>query len=284
MQGLTPGPHHCQLPGGDCLSVPGPIGAPRARRATLDLVDTPQGACRRHDATARMGAHDAVPLPALLSPQPLAGMGVRDGTVHGLAVAIRVEDVLGAARQSAGEQGCEGWGGAGGPSRRRPTTRTRRPGHTACQSPAQACLTAPAALGGSCPALGGRRQGRRRAEQVACVARGAAPLVRRRGRHRVEGGAARQPPDDVGRLGPRTARVLRGITPVSQVPEGTPRPLGGQAIVEITGQRASGTLRHVAWWGWRGLARPGKATRATAAVAGPPCELWAWWYRPRGPP
>jgi hypothetical protein len=90
LQGLTTGPPHIQLTGGHFLSVPGPRGTPIACGATLALVDKPQGACRRHDHTKRIGADDALPLPALLSPQPIEGMGVTDGHFHGPAVGIRV--------------------------------------------------------------------------------------------------------------------------------------------------------------------------------------------------
>lgn len=110
VQGLTAGPHHIQLTGGSFLSVPGPIAAQIARRAPLDVVDTPQGACGRHDETERMGADEALPLPALIAPQPSAGLGVTEGNVHGPAVAIRVSDILGAYRQSGGEKGFDGWG------------------------------------------------------------------------------------------------------------------------------------------------------------------------------
>ena len=49
VQGLTTGRHHIQLTGGYFLSIPGPVVAQIACRATLDLVDKPQGACCRHD-------------------------------------------------------------------------------------------------------------------------------------------------------------------------------------------------------------------------------------------
>ena len=90
VQGLTTGPHHIQLTGGHFLSVPGPIVTQIECCATLDLVDKPQGACRRHDQTKRIGADDALPLPALLSPQPIEGIGVTDGHFHGPAVVILV--------------------------------------------------------------------------------------------------------------------------------------------------------------------------------------------------
>jgi hypothetical protein len=53
--------------------------AQREHHAVFDLVDKPQGACRRHDQTERIGADDALPLPALIAPQPIAGIGVTDG-------------------------------------------------------------------------------------------------------------------------------------------------------------------------------------------------------------
>ena len=96
VQGLTTGPHHIQLTGGDFLSVPGPIAAQIERRATLDLVEKPQRACRRHDQTERMGADDALPLTALLAPQPVEGIRVADCNFHRPAVAILVDDVVGA--------------------------------------------------------------------------------------------------------------------------------------------------------------------------------------------
>ena len=68
MEGLPTGPHHIQVTRGDFLSVPGPIAAQIERHATLDLVDKPQRACCRHDQTERVGAEDAVPLPALILP------------------------------------------------------------------------------------------------------------------------------------------------------------------------------------------------------------------------
>ena len=90
VQGLTTGPHHIQLTGGDFLSVPGPIAAQIACRATRDVGDKPQGTCRRHDYMERIGADDALPLPALIAPQPIAGIGVTDGNFHRPAGVILV--------------------------------------------------------------------------------------------------------------------------------------------------------------------------------------------------
>jgi hypothetical protein len=155
VQGLTPGPHHIQWTGRYFLSVPGPLAAPLERRATLDLVDQPQGAGRHPDQTERMSADDALPLTALLLPQSSEGVGVANGHFHRPAVAILVQDLCSAQRQSGGEAGFEDWGGvlgpgrwgAGGPCRRSTTPRTRRPGNTACPRPSQAWISAPASLG-----------------------------------------------------------------------------------------------------------------------------------------
>jgi hypothetical protein len=110
LQGLTTGPHHIQVTGGDLLPVPGPIGTQLARRATLDLIEKPQCACRRPAQTKRMGANDALPLTALSSPQPIKGVGVANGHFHGPAAAILVDDVGGASRPLSGAKGFDGWG------------------------------------------------------------------------------------------------------------------------------------------------------------------------------
>jgi hypothetical protein len=90
IQGLTTGPYHIELAGSNFLSVPRPVVAQREHHAVFDLVDKPQGACRRHDQTERIGADDALPLPALIAPQPIEGIGVTDGNFHGPAVVILV--------------------------------------------------------------------------------------------------------------------------------------------------------------------------------------------------
>src|SRR4029450_4454215 len=88
VQGPPTGFRHVELTGGHFLSIPRPIVTQMERRATLDLVDKPQGTCRRHDQTERIGADNALPLPALISPQPIEGIGITDGNFHGPAVAI----------------------------------------------------------------------------------------------------------------------------------------------------------------------------------------------------
>jgi hypothetical protein len=76
----------------------------------------------------------------------------------------------------------------------------------------------------------------------------------------------------VGRLGPLTAVVLRGIATVSQAPEGTPGPLWGDAIEDIPGHLTAGTRGPGALLGWRGRERQCQANRDAAAVPGPPWE------------
>ena len=94
LEGFTAGPHHVQLTGGFFLSVPGPRAAQIECRAALDLVDKPQGACRHHDQTERIGTDDALPLPALIAPQPSVGVGVTNGNFHGPTVAIFAHDLF----------------------------------------------------------------------------------------------------------------------------------------------------------------------------------------------
>src|SRR3979411_3276210 len=96
VQGLTTGPHHVKLAGSYFLSVPRPITAQIERRAALNLADKPQGARRRHDQTERVDTDDALPLPALILSQPVEGIRVADFNFHRPAVAIRVDNVLGA--------------------------------------------------------------------------------------------------------------------------------------------------------------------------------------------
>src|SRR5262249_34946819 len=91
-------------------------------------------------------------------------------------------------------------------------------------------------------------------------------------RQRGERGAERHPPDDGERLGPLTARVLRGIAAGSQASEGTPGPLWGHASEDSTGQLTAGTRRHVALWGLRWLEIPCQANRDPEAGARPPGE------------
>jgi hypothetical protein len=278
VQGLTTGPPHLQLTGGNFLSVPGPLVTQMACGATLDLLDTPPGAGRRHDQTTRLGAADAVPRPALRSPPPIAGLGGTDGHGHGPAVVRLGAEVVGASGPSRGETGCEGWGwvslaglwGRGGARTPPPHDphATPRPPRVPPARPGVARGARGAGVGG--PARGGRRQGLRRAAPGACVARGAAPRGRRRGRPGGERGAARPPPDDVGRRGPRTAGVLRGRAAGSQAPAGTPGPRWGEASAERPGHRTAGPRGHVALRGGRGLAIPGQAHREAAAVPGPP--------------
>ena len=78
------------------------------RRAARNLAEKPQGACRCHDQTDRVGTDEALPLPALLLSPPVDGMRVADVTFHRPAVAILVDDVVGASRQSGGAKGCDG--------------------------------------------------------------------------------------------------------------------------------------------------------------------------------
>ena len=104
LQGLSTSPHHIQLTGRHFLSVPGPIAAQRHTGAALNVGDKPQRACRRHDQTTCVGAHDAVPFTALFLPQTIEGIGIADGNFHGPAVAILAQDGVDAQGESSSEK------------------------------------------------------------------------------------------------------------------------------------------------------------------------------------
>ena len=224
IEGVTTGPHHVQLTGGSLLSVPRPITAQMERRAALHLADKPPGACRCPDQTARVGTDEALPLTAWILSQPVAGMRVADGHFHCPAVAIRVDEVVGASRQSGGDKGVDGGerfalpGPVGGvfalTSQHHDPHEGPRP-HRGPQAILGLDLRARFA-GVGCPSLGGLGQGLWRADQVAFFARGATSLGYRLGRQRIELGADRQTPDHMGRLRPPPARVLGGRAPLSQ--------------------------------------------------------------------
>ena len=105
VQGLTTGPYHIQLAGGNLLPVPRPIAAQIHTRAALDLVEKPQRAGRCHDETARVGTDDALSFPALILPQTLEGIGVANVNFHRSAVAILAQERVGAQGQLRGEKG-----------------------------------------------------------------------------------------------------------------------------------------------------------------------------------
>ena len=94
MEGLPTGLRDVELTGCRFLSVPGPVAAQRHTRAAINLVDTPQGACRGQDQTQRVCPHNALAFTTLLLAQTRAGVGVTDGNFHRPAVAILREDVL----------------------------------------------------------------------------------------------------------------------------------------------------------------------------------------------
>src|SRR5512145_902462 len=198
LEGFTAGPPHVQLTGGFSLSVPGPIAAQIACCAALDLVEKPQGACRHHDHTTRIGTDDALPLPALLAPQPSVGVGVTHGHFHGPTVAIFAHDLCRASRPLGGEQGCEGgrwlalsWSFGG----RCALTSQHDDPHEASRQhrvpqPIPGVALRPRFAGVRRPSRGGLREGLGRAAQGALCARGAAPLRGWGWWHLIERGAA----------------------------------------------------------------------------------------------
>src|SRR3989442_10923247 len=107
LQGLTTGPYHVELAGSHLLSVPRPIAAQRERHAAFDLVDKPQGARSRHDQTKRVGAHDVLALATLILPQTVGGVGITNFDFHRPALAVLVQDGLGAQGEIGREKGLD---------------------------------------------------------------------------------------------------------------------------------------------------------------------------------
>jgi len=175
---------------GSLLSVPRPIAAQMERRAARNLAEKPQGACRCHDQTDRVGTDEALPLPALLLSPPVDGMRVADVTFHRPAVAILVDDVVGASRQSGGAKGCDGGERLSVPGPFGGVFALTSQPHDPPEAPRQ--HRRPQAIPGLAlrarfagvgrPPLGGLGEGRGRADQVAFCAWGAATLGRRLGR------------------------------------------------------------------------------------------------------
>ncbi len=110
MEGLPTGLHDVELTGGHFLSVPGPVAAQRHPCATIHVGNEPQCACRCQDQTQRVGPHDALPLAALVLPQPVEGVTVTDGNFDGPAVAIRTHDLFCAQGEIGREKGFDDWG------------------------------------------------------------------------------------------------------------------------------------------------------------------------------
>ena len=221
-----------------------------------------------------------MPLPALISPQPIEGIGVTDGNFHGPAVAIFVQDVLGAQGQIGGEKGFNGWGWFSLPRPFGSAWTLTSQHHDQHEVPRQHCVpqaTPGLDLGARFagvrrPTLGGLREGLRRADQVAFFAWGTATLGRRRGRQRVELGADGKTPDHMRRIGQLTDIVLGGIATVRQAPDGPTGHLLGQEIEDSTGQLTARTIRHVEGLGLVGFEGEFEPTRDAEAVTGPPRE------------
>ena len=96
MEGLPTGLRDVELTGSCFLSVPGTVAAQWHPRAAIHVGNEPQRACRGQDQTERVGTDDALPLTALILSQPVEGIRVADFNFHCPAVAILVDDVVGA--------------------------------------------------------------------------------------------------------------------------------------------------------------------------------------------
>src|ERR671938_1663769 len=86
VEGLPTGLRHVELTRRHFLPIPGPVVTQRHTYATINVRNEPQRARCRQDHMQRVGAHDALPLAALLLPQPRKGVTVTDGNFHSPAV------------------------------------------------------------------------------------------------------------------------------------------------------------------------------------------------------
>src|SRR5438093_4521760 len=110
IEGLPTGLHDVELTGCHFLSVPGTVAAQGHTRAAIHVGNEPHRACRCQDQTQRVGTDNALPLAALVLPQPVEGVTVTDSNFHGPAVAIRTHDLFSAQGEIGGENGFDGWG------------------------------------------------------------------------------------------------------------------------------------------------------------------------------
>src|SRR5262245_2568393 len=94
MEGLPTGLHDVELTGGYFLSVPAPVAAQRYTRAAINVGNEPQRPGRRQDHTQRVGTNAALPLAALVLPEPGEGVTVTDRNFYDPAVAIRAHDLF----------------------------------------------------------------------------------------------------------------------------------------------------------------------------------------------
>jgi len=280
LQGLTTGPYHVEVAGSHLLSVPRPIAAQRERHAAFDLVDTPQGARSRHDQTKRVGAYDAWSLATLIVPQTVEGVGITHVDFHRPALAVLVQDGLGAQGEIGREQGLDRREWLSVPSVCEAACGLTPHHHDPDEPPRPYRVPEPTPglqlgalfAGVRRPARGGLRHGLGRADQVAFFARGATALDRRRGWHLVALGADREAPHPRGRRREGTDRVFGGIAAVGEGTEGAPGQLLGNTIEPGTGQLTSGTLRDLECVSVRGFQREFEAHRDAEAVTGPTRE------------
>src|SRR5215471_1031484 len=103
IEGLPTGFRDVELTGRYLLSVPGPVAAQRHTRAAINVGNEPQRPGRRPYHTQRVGTDDALPLAALVLPEPGEGVAVTDRNFFDPAVAIRAHDLF----RTQGEIGCK---------------------------------------------------------------------------------------------------------------------------------------------------------------------------------
>src|SRR5262245_1783185 len=280
LEGLPTGLRDVALTGSRFLSVPGTVAAQRHTRATIPVGEEPPRACRGQAQTHGMGPDEALPLAALVWPQPGAGVAVTDGNGHGPAGAIRPDASFRGQGEGSGATGVgsrRGFAvarrlGSGGPRTAQHHDPHEVPG------PHRGPQAMPGlALGTRCagvrhPPRGSLCQRRGRAKQGALFAWGTATPGGRGGRHLVALGADGEAPPDMAGFGPPTARVRGRIATSRQALDGASGHLRGQAIEDVPGPLPAGARGHVAREGVRCFARACEADRSMEAMARPTRE------------
>ena len=282
MESLPTCLRYIELTGCYFLSVPGTVAAQRYTCAAIYVGNEPQRACRYQDQTQRVGPDDALPLAALVLPQPGESVTVTDGNFHGPAVVILAHDLSRAQGEIGGEKGFDsgGWFSVarlfrGGGAR---TSQHDDPHEASWQDGVPQAIPGldlgARFAGMGRPPRGSLRQGRGCADQGAFFAGSTALLGRAGGRDLVELGTDGEAPHEMDRLGQPTDIVLGGIATVSEALDGPPGQLLGHEIEDGTGQLTPGTIRHVKLVGLRFFEIKFEADWHTEAVARPTRERY----------
>ena len=282
VEGLPTGLRHVELTRRHFLPIPGPVVAQRHTYATLNVSNEPQRACRCQDHTQRVGPDDALPLAALILPQPRKGVTVTDRNFHSPAVAIRAHDLVRAQSEVSSKKGFEsrrwlalarlfGGGDAWTPQHH---DSHEAPGQHRVPQAIPGVDLGPHFAGVGRPPRGGLGQRLGCADQGAFFAGSTALLGRAGWRDLVELGTDGEAPHEMDRLGQPTDIVLGGIATVSETLDGPPGQLLGHAIEDGTGQLTAGPIRDMQLVGLRFFEIKFETNRYAEVMTGPTRERY----------